>query len=114
MLTYKVLFLRVDCMYSSIEISKRERGFSITISGGMVQKLFPVFVSNVIKVLTLMRSIRTEEVRRARCQVKGNFNKSLTNLVNRKDVGLYGRVNDHTYSCMLVFKGAIEMEGETL
>ena len=94
-------------MNSSVEISKKEFGFPGTNSGGMVLKLLPVLIPKFVEFLTLMGRVRTKEVRRARSQAEGDLDKSFANLVYGLYVGLYGRVDDHSYARVFMFDGAI-------
>ena len=109
-----VLFLGPNSMKSSIEVSKNELRLSTTNRGGMVLKLFPIFIPDVVKLFALMWSICTEEMRRPGGQAESNLNKALTNLVYGLYVWLNGWVDNNTNSSMLMFKRPIEMKGEAL
>ena len=58
-----VLLLGPNSMKSSVKVSKNEFRFSTTDCGGMVLKLFPVFIPDIVKLLALMRGICAKEMR---------------------------------------------------
>ena len=102
-----VLFLGPNSMKSSIKVSKDELRLSVTNSGGMVLKLFPVFISDVLKLFALGWGIRAKKVGRPRGQAESDFDKSFTNLVYGLYVWLNGGVDNNTYTSMLMFDRAI-------
>ena len=59
-----VLLIGPNSMKSIVKVSKNEFRFSTTDCGGMVLKLFPVFIPDVVELLALMRGIRSEKMRR--------------------------------------------------
>ena len=107
MFTKNVLFLRPDSMKSSIKVSKNEFGLSVTNSGGMVLKLFPVFIPDVIKLFALVWGICAKKVGRPRGQAESDFDKSFTNLMYGLYVWLNGGVDNNTYTSMLMFERSI-------
>ena len=107
MFTEDVLFLGPNSMKSGIKVSKNELRLSATNSGGMVLKLFPVFISDVVKLFALMWGICAKKVGRPRSQAESDFDKSFTNLVYGLYVWLDGGVDNNTYSSMLMFERSI-------